>query len=131
MRMFGKLTANTVLLGGRKSTSPPHSKNPQVEKFKGQFPHRTKKTSLYSENNFAIWFLLEIPMRGFPFQMKSFEKCRMPKNNTNSCFQRISFEKEILSRESKAGNISQTPCPSRINKTRLYWPRRQIGEPSL
>ena len=31
-----------------------------------------------------------IPMRGFPFRVKSFEKHRMPKDNTNISFQRIS-----------------------------------------
>ena len=47
-----------------------------------------------SDMIFAICFLLEVPIRGFPFQMESFEKCRVAKNR---CFiaQRISLEKEI------------------------------------
>ena len=35
-----------------------------------------------SENNFAICFLLEIPLRGFPFQMRLYETCRIPKTIT-------------------------------------------------
>ena len=61
-----------------------------------------------SESSFAICFLLKIPMRGFPFQVKSFENCRIPKNSTQQSFPRISFEKEIPLRGSQAGNISQT-----------------------
>ena len=34
-----------------------------------------------SENNFAICFLLEIPIRKFPVQMNSFGKYRIPKHN--------------------------------------------------
>ena len=58
---------------------------------------------------FAIRFLLEIPPRGFPFQMKFYDKCRIRlNNNTNLNVQRILFEKEIPSGASQAGNISQT-----------------------
>ena len=46
-----------------------------------------------SENNFAICFLLEIPVRGFPFQVKLSDKYRIPKNNTNIICQRIYFGK--------------------------------------
>ena len=58
-----------------------------------------------SENNFAICFLLEIPLRGFPFQVKFYEQCRVPKH---IIVQRISFEKEVPSWGSQAGDISQT-----------------------
>ena len=34
------------------------------------------------ENNFEICFLLEIPLRGFPFQSTIYETYRMPNNNT-------------------------------------------------
>ena len=44
-------------------------------------------------NNFVMCFLLEIPLRGFPFQTKSFDECRMPKN-TNNMLQHIA---DILS----------------------------------
>ena len=37
-----------------------------------------------SDNNFAICFLLEIPLRGFPFQMKFVETYIILNNNTNS-----------------------------------------------
>ena len=63
------------------------------------------------ESNFAICFLLEIPMTGFPFQMRLFEKYRIPKNYTNTVFQRISFEKDIPSWGSQAANLSQTSHP--------------------
>ena len=44
-----------------------------------------------SENNFSICFLLEISLRGFPFQIScSFDKYRTPKHNTNHIFQRTS-----------------------------------------
>ena len=65
-----------------------------------------------SESNFAICFLLEIPLRGLPFQMGFFVNYRIPKNNTTIRFQRTSFEKEIPSGGSQAGNISQTSCPT-------------------
>ena len=64
-----------------------------------------------SEINFAICFLLEVPLRGFPFQIISFEKCRIIKSNKHMIVQRILLEKEILSGGSQAGNISQTSCP--------------------
>ena len=67
--------------------------------------------SQVSAHNFAICFLLEIPLRGFPFQIRFSETYRIPKNSTNICFQRISFEKEIPSGGSQAGNMSQTSCP--------------------
>ena len=35
--------------------------------------HKLYVHLLYSENSFAICFLLEVPLRGFPFQMRSFE----------------------------------------------------------
>ena len=56
-------------------------------------------------------FLPEAPVRGSPFRMKSFEQNTIPKTNTNYIIQRISFEKEIPSQESRARNISQTSCP--------------------
>ena len=91
-----------------------------------------QRKSTNSENNFAICFLLEIPLRGFPFQMKLYDKYRIPKHNkdfnifhlkrkspqgslkqeTYLIFQRTSFEKEIPSGKSQAGNISQTSCPT-------------------
>ena len=58
---------------------------------------------LVSENNFAICFPLEIPLRGLPFQIHFYDKCRITQNNTNLVFQRISFEKEIPSWGSRAG----------------------------
>ena len=65
-----------------------------------------------SENIFAIFFLLEIPLRGFPFQMISLFDYRVPKNNPNIMLQRISFEEETPSGGSLAGNISQTSSPN-------------------
>ena len=44
--------------------------------------------------------------------MKLHEKYRIHKNNTNLIVQRISFEKEIPSGGSQAGDISQTSCPT-------------------
>ena len=35
----------------------------------------------------------------------------MPQNNTNLMFQGFSFQKEVPSRGSRAGDISQTSCP--------------------
>ena len=55
-----------------------------------------------SEDNFAVCLLLEIPMRGFPFQINSSEKYRIPKNN-----QIVAFEKEVPSGGSQAGGVSQ------------------------
>ena len=69
--------------------------------------YSTKATILtWSENNFAIRFLLETPIRGFPIQIKFFDRCRVPTNNTNHIFQRTScFNMEIPSYESQAGDI--------------------------
>ena len=61
-----------------------------------------------SENNFAIRFLLEIPLRGFSFQMNCSKEYRVPKNSTNNMFQRISFEEEISSWGSQAENMVTT-----------------------
>ena len=87
-----------------------------------------QEKQLVSESNFAICFLLEIPLGGFPFQMKFSEQYRIPKNDTNLIVKRISFEKEIPSGGSKAGNISQTSCPivprlrcSSTRATRAGW----------
>ena len=41
------------------------------------------KFTPHSESHFAIRFLLEISLRGFPFHLKVYQKCRIPKNNTN------------------------------------------------
>ena len=51
--------------------------------------------------------------RGFPFQMELLGKHRTPTHNTILHFRRISFEKEIPSGGSRAGDISQTSCPRR------------------
>ena len=40
-----------------------------------------ERTTTYSENDFAICFLLEISLGIFPFQMKSSDKHRIPKND--------------------------------------------------
>ena len=64
-----------------------------------------------SENSFAICFLLEIPLRGFPFRMKLSWKYRIPEHSINLICQRISCEKEIPSGGSQAGNLSQTSRP--------------------
>ena len=47
----------------------------------------------FSENNFnfAMHLLLEIPLRGLPFEMKP---CIIPKHNTHIIGQRMSFAKE-------------------------------------
>ena len=58
-----------------------------------------------------ICFLIEIPLREFPFQMEFSEKHGIPNNNTNRIVQRIPFEKEIPSGGSQAGNMLQTSCP--------------------
>ena len=68
-----------------------------------------------SWSSFAKCFLHEISLRGSPFQMNFFETYRIPKNNTHLIFQRNSFEKEIPSGGSQAGNISQISCPNRGN----------------
>ena len=57
-----------------------------------------------SENNLAICFLLEIPLRPSPFQMKVTDKYRMPKT-----IQLIM----ICLWGSQAGDTSQTSCPKR------------------
>ena len=44
--------------------------------------------------------------------MKLCKTYRTHKDSTNIMFQTTSFEKEIPSWESGAGNIPQTPCPS-------------------
>ena len=49
-----------------------------------------------SLNNFAIRFLLEIPLRGFPFQRKLHQTCIITKNNTTIICQRISTKSEIM-----------------------------------
>ena len=57
------------------------------------------------ESNFAICLQLEIPLRGFLFQMTFSETHRKPKSITNHIVQRISFEKEIPS-----GDLRQEAC---------------------
>ena len=41
----------------------------------------TAKTERHSGGNFALCFLLEIPLGGFPSQMKLYEQYRVPENN--------------------------------------------------
>ena len=64
-----------------------------------------------SENNFAICFLLEIPPRRFPSQIKFYDQCSITRHSTNFIVQRISFEKGIPWGGCQAGHISQTSCP--------------------
>ena len=54
------------------------------------------------ENNFAMCFLLEIPLRGFPLQIELYDKCRIPKNNTH-----LIFKGFRLKRKSPQGDLKQ------------------------
>ena len=56
------------------------------------------------ENNFAICPLLEIPLRGFSFQLKVYEKCRTSNNNI------ISFKGFCLKIKSPQGDLKQEAC---------------------
>ena len=72
-------------------------------------PRPRRRSLCDPENDFAICFLLEIPLWGFPFQIKTSGNTEcLNKNNTSLIVQRISFEKEIPSGGSQAGDISQT-----------------------
>ena len=68
-----------------------------------------------SENNWAICFLLEIPLRGFPFQMNLHDKCRIPNKNIHLIVQWILFEKESphenLQQETYHTHPVLTPSP--------------------
>ena len=67
---------------------------------------------LESESSFAIRFLLEIPLRGFPSQMRLYEhKQNTLQKHTNLSCRRISFEEEIPEWGSRAGDVSQTSRP--------------------
>ena len=46
-------------------------------------------------NSFAICFLAEIPLRGFPFRVELSDNYGIHTDNTRLIVQRISFEKEI------------------------------------
>ena len=50
----------------------------------------------------------------FPFQMKLYEQFRITKQRHNNCFPQISFQKDIPSGGSQAGNMSQISCPRYI-----------------
>ena len=81
-----------------------------VDAVKNGGPREDRGSEVGQENNFATYFLLEIPLRGFPFQRKIVENYRLPKHITNLNFRRISFEKEIPSRGSRAGSIFRKHC---------------------
>ena len=84
---------------------------------------RSRGFCLRSEQNFAISFLLEIPTRGFSFQMGFFDKYLISKSNNICMFQRIPLEKEVTLKEPQAGTMSQTSCPSKKDVDLCVWAR--------
>ena len=76
----------------------------------------------FSERDFAICLLLEIPLRGFPFQMRFSEKCRIHKSNANNdIVQRISLKRKSPHRDLKQETYRKHPVLHLASLTRSTW----------
>ena len=65
-----------------------------------------RRKQKHSENNIAMCFLLEIPLRGFPIQIRFYDTCRIPKSNTHL----LCFNGFHLKRKCPQGDLKQEAC---------------------